>query len=84
MTRFTQRASDEKVTLSPLDGDMITRTVDAVLGGLPGYSAALSLFVGFATRMWGKDFEDGAFSSRLPDLLRDDDGAVGDCRVVGT
>ena len=46
MTRFTQRASNEKVTLSPLYGDMITRTVDAVLGGLPGYSAALSLLWG--------------------------------------
>ena len=43
MTRVTQRASDAKVTLSPLDGDMITQTVDAVLAGLPGHSATLSL-----------------------------------------
>ena len=46
MTRFTQRASDEKVTLSPLGGDMITQIVDAVLAGLLGHSAALSLLWG--------------------------------------
>ena len=46
MTRFTQQASDTKVTLSPLDGDMINRTVDAVLAGLLGHSAALSLLWG--------------------------------------